>query len=146
VFVNRSDRYYTGGVINGRSIDGRRFLSPPTGVGGVVGQFVGFAVRVGVWVCGDAPVLTWRLLAQSGLDVIERLKECRPAVQSSEEIGVCVGTHDCTSDDAACRSERGEGKYAMDREWGAAEHLSIDKDGEGANDASEDLTKTRREE
>jgi len=79
------------------------------------------------------------------LDVVERLKERSPAVQSLEEIGMRVGTHDCTSDNAACRSERGEGKYAIDRKWGAAEHLSIDNDGEGANDTSEDLTKTRRE-
>lgn len=94
----------------------------------MVGQFVILAVRIGVWVCRAAPVLTWRLLAQSGLDVVERLKERRPAVQSLEEIGMRVGAHDRTSDDAACRSERGEGKYAMDRERGAAEHLSIDDD------------------
>jgi len=133
-------------VTNGRSINGRRILAPPPGVDGVVGQFVVFAVRVGVWVCRAALVLTWRLLAQSGLDVVERLKERRPAVQSSEEIEMRFGAHGCTSDDAACRSERGEGSYAMDREWAAAavEHLSIDDDGEGADDASEDLIKDEK--
>ena len=79
------------------------------------------------------------------MDVFERLKERRPAVQSSEEIGMRVGTHDCTSHDATGRSERSEGNYAMYREWGPAEHLSIDSDGDGADDASEDLAKTRRE-
>jgi len=131
-------------VTNGRSINGRRVLAPPPGVGGVVGQFVVFAVRVGVWVCRAALVLTWRLLAQSGLDVVERLKERRPAVQSSEEIEMRFGTHGCTSDDAACGSERGEGSYAMDREWGAAAHLSIDDDREGSDDASEDRVITLR--
>jgi len=128
-------------VTNDRSINGRGILSPPPGVGGVVGQFVVFAVRGGVWVCRAALVLTRRPLAQSGLDVVERLKERRPAVQSSEELEMRFGTHGCTSDGAAHRSERGEGSHAMDREWAAAEHLSIDDGGEGADDASEDLLK-----
>lgn len=61
-----------------------------------------------------------------------------------EEISVRVGTYDCASDDAACRSEGGERSYAMDREWRPAEHLSIYNDGEGADDTPGDLRKMRR--
>jgi hypothetical protein len=58
---------------------------------------------------------------------------------------VRVGTHDRTSDDTGCRSEGGEGGYAMHREWGPAEELSIYNDGECTNDTSGDLRKWGRE-
>jgi len=57
---------------------------------------------------------------------------------------VCVGTHDRTCDDTAGRSEGGEGGYAMHREWGPAEELSIYNDGEGTDDTSGDSVVTLR--
>lgn len=81
------------------------------------------------------------LFAKSGLDVIYCLKECRLVVQISEEVGVRLGAHECTTDDAACRRYGGKRGDAIDGDRWPAKYLAIDDDREGANDASGNLGK-----
>ncbi len=81
------------------------------------------------------------LFAKPGLDVIYRLKERRSVVKITEEIGVCVGAHECAADDAARRSDGCEGGDAINGNRWPTKHLAIDDDGQGANDAAGNLGK-----
>jgi hypothetical protein len=69
------------------------------------------------------------------------LKERRPVVKITEEIGVRVGAHECAADDAARRGDRSKGGDAIDGNRYPTEHLAIDDDGQSANDAAGNLGK-----
>lgn len=86
-------------------------------------------------------MLAHRLFAKPRLDVIYGLKERRPVVKITKEIGVCVGAHERAADDAACRGDRSKGCDAIDGNRCPTYHLTIDEDGQGANDATGDLGK-----
>lgn len=83
------------------------------------------------------------LFAKPRLDVIYRLKERRPVVKITEEIGVRVGARDCAADDATRRGDRSHGGDAIDGNRRPTEHLAIDDDGESANDAAGKLGRGR---
>jgi len=83
------------------------------------------------------------LFTKPGLDVIYRLKERRPVVKITEEVEVGVGAHGCAADDATRRGDRSKGGDAIDGDRCPTEHLAIDDDGQGANDAAGNLGKGR---
>ena len=88
-------------------------------------------------------VLARGLFAKPRLDIIYSLKERRPVVKITKEIGVRVGAHDRAADDAARRSDCRKGGDAIDGNRYPTNHLAIDDDRQGANDATGDLGKGR---
>jgi hypothetical protein len=86
-------------------------------------------------------VLARGLFTKPRLDIIYRLKERRPVVKITEEIGVRVGAHGCAADNAARRGDRSKGGDALDGNRCPTEHLAIDDDGQSANDAAGNLGK-----
>jgi hypothetical protein len=71
------------------------------------------------------------------------LKERRPVVKITKEVGVRIGAHNCAADDAARRSDRSKGGDAFDGNRWSTDHLAIGDDGQSANDAAGELGKGR---
>jgi hypothetical protein len=83
------------------------------------------------------------LFAKPRLDVIYSLKERRPVVKITEEVGVRVGARDCAADDAARKSDRSKGDEAIHGNRCPTDHVAIDDDGQSANDGAGNLGKVR---
>ena len=83
------------------------------------------------------------LFAKPRLDVIYCLKERRPVVKITKEVGVRVGAREGAADNAARRSDGSKGGDAIEGNRCPTEKLAIDDDGQSANDAASNLGKGR---
>lgn len=120
-------------MFHGSSVDGD-MLSPSARVIGTITQFQVLSVRIRVCRAGGA-LARW-LFAQSRPYVIYRLKERGAVVQSAEEIGVGIRTHDRAADDATSRSDGSQRRDAIYGERRPTDELAEYEYREGANDAS----------